>query len=159
MESKIKIKIYKTLSRNDTGETHSHQSGISIPKEIANTSVFPKLGTERLNPREEITFYDDTNTQWKFQYIYYNDLYFGKERRKAHDEYRLTCVTKYIKQNSIKSGDTIWFSIDDNDVRRIGFERQVENEEEVEIKEKTVSNVIKLSNGWRYIEIKGGRKK
>lgn len=149
-----KIKIYKTLTRNDTGETKSHQSGITIPKEIADTEIFPKLGKDKLNPREEIIFYDEENTAWKFQYIYYNDIFFGKEKRKGHDEHRLTCVTQYIKKNLIKSGDSIWFSIDDKNVRRIGFERSKCDE----IEKRYEDNVIKLSNGWRYIEIKGGIK-
>jgi len=147
-----KIKIYKTLTRNDTGETKSHQSGITIPKEIADTEIFPKLGINQLNPRIEIIFFDEEKTAWKFQYIYYNDIYFGKEKKKGHDEHRLTCVTKYIKQNSIKSGDSIWFSIDENNVRKIGFERAKDEEKENEYD----NNIIRLSNGWRYIEIKGG---
>ena len=76
----------------------------------------------------------------------------GKEKKKAHDEHRLTCVRKYIKQNDIKSGDSIWFSIDENNVRRIGFEKTKASE----TNNKYEDNVIKLSNGWRYIEIKGG---
>lgn len=150
-----RIKIYKTLTRNDTGETNSHQSGITIPKEIAKTRIFPELGTEQLNPRVELVFYDENNTAWKFQYIYYNDLYFGKEKKKAHDEHRLTCVRQYIKENKIKSGDSIWFSIDENNVRRIGFESEREEEENIMDNEKII---LKLSNGWKCIEIKGGRK-
>lgn len=146
------MKIYKTLTRNDTGETNSHQSGITIPKEIAKTRVFPELGIDKLNPRVEIVFFDEENVAWKFQYVYYNDIYFGKEKKRAHDEHRLTCVTKYIKQNSIKSGDSIWFSIDENNVRKIGFEKAKKEE----IENKYENNIIKLSNGWRYIEIKGG---
>ena len=68
-------KYFKTLSRNDTGETHSHQSGISIPKLVARTPVFPQLGKEELNPRTEVCFFDEENTCWKFQYIYYNDVF------------------------------------------------------------------------------------
>ena len=59
-----------------------------------------------------------------------------------------------LKKNLIKSGDSIWFSIDDKNVRRIGFERSKCDE----IEKRYEDNVIKLSNGWRYIEIKGGIK-
>ena len=74
----MSIKLYKVLSKNDTGETHSHQSGISIPKAVASSGIFPELTTETLNPRTDITFYDEDNVAWTFQYIYYNDIYFGK---------------------------------------------------------------------------------
>ena len=35
--------LFKVLSRNDTGETGGHQSGISIPKNVASSSIFPKI--------------------------------------------------------------------------------------------------------------------
>ena len=89
MSNKILIKVFKTLSRNDTGETNSHQSGISIPKKVASSGIFPDLGTEILNPREELIFFDKDNKVWKFQYIYYNDVFFGKPKKLAHNEYKL----------------------------------------------------------------------
>ena len=41
-------------------------------------------------------------------------MFFGKPKEKAHNEHRLTCTRKYMQDNGIKSGDTIWFSIDEN---------------------------------------------
>ena len=143
----MRVRIYKTLTRNDTGETHSHQSGITIPSKVASSGIFPELGILKLNPRKEITFYDEEKKPWTFQYIYYNDIYFGKEKQKAHNEHRLTCVTAYIKENNIMSGDSIWFEIDDNGVRRIGFEKQAE-----EI-EKPQDFIIKLGSGWRSVRM------
>lgn len=140
------IKIYKTLTRNDTGETHSHQSGITIPVKVAKSGVFPDMGTDKLNPRVPLLFYDENHNLWEFQYIYYNDVFFGKPRHQAHNEHRLTCITKYIAENDIKSGDSVWFSIDEKGVRRIGFERA-----EQEIKTEKVP-VIKLGKNWRYIQ-------
>ncbi len=143
----MRVRIYKVLSKNDTGETHSHQSGITIPVDVARSGIFPELGIKELNPRIEVIFYDEQKRPWKFQYIYYNDVFFGKERQKSHNEHRLTCVTDFIKENQIVSGDSIWFEIDDNGVRHIGFERASNvsnNDEEVS---------IKLGSGWRYIKI------
>lgn len=121
-------KFFKTLSRNDTGETRSHQSGISIPKLVAKTSVFPQLGKDELNPRTEVCFFDEENTCWKFQYIYYNDIFHGKPKGKGHDEFRMTCVIDFIRQYKIKAGDSIWFGVDEHGVKRIGFVKQ-ENED------------------------------
>lgn len=141
---RYKVKVWKTLSKNDTGETHSHQSGISIIKDIACVGVFPKLGIETLNPRVEIKFLDENNKEWTFQYIYYNDKYHGKPVGKSHDEFRLTRVKDFIKDNSIVSGDSIWFAIDENNQRRIGFDKNSNSES---------SDVIYANKGWKILKI------
>lgn len=145
----MSLKLFKVLSRNDTGETHSHQSGISIPKPVASSGIFPELTTETLNPRTDVTFYDEEGVAWTFQYIYYNDVFFGKPREKGHNEFRLTCVREYIKKYDIKAGNEIWFSIDDNGVRHIGYVSE-KQEAQLLIDDK---RVIKLSPGWRCIEL------
>lgn len=144
----MSLKVYKVLSKNDTGETHSHQSGITIPKTVARSGIFPELSTEILNQRTDITFFDEEGVAWSFQYIYYNDIFFGKPREKGHNEFRLTCVREYIKKYNIKSGNQIWFSIDDNGVRHIGY---IDEKKESNINENGV-RVIKLSPGWHCIE-------
>lgn len=121
--SHYKEQLFKVLSRNDTGETGGHQSGISIPKFVAQSSVFPKMNRDILNHRCDITFTDEYGNNWDMQYIYYNDKYHGKPKEKCHDEFRLTCTNKFIRENSIKSGDQIWFAIDDSGKRFIGFLR------------------------------------
>ena len=146
------IKVYKVLTRNDTGETHSHQSGMSVPKEIARSGIFPILGKDRLNPRVEVDFYDDNSVKWTFQYIYYNDLFFGKEKGKGHDEYRLTCIKDFLRSNMVVSGDSIWFYIDDNGIRHVGIEKQnqsIYNDEDGNIKITISSN-----SNWKYVKIK-----
>lgn len=140
-----RIKLSKVLTKNDTGETHSHQSGITIPKGVADSGIFPEMPIDKLNPREEITFYDEHKVGWTFQYIYYNDVFFGKPKEKAHNEHRLTCTRKYMQDNGIKSGDTIWFSIDEKGVRHIGFVKQAE--------EGKIITKIVIGSGWRYIKI------
>ena len=42
--SQFEEQLFKVLSRNDTGETGGHQSGISIPKDVAKSSIFPNMG-------------------------------------------------------------------------------------------------------------------
>jgi len=144
----MNIKVYKVLSKNDTGETHSHQSGITIPKTVAKSGIFPEMSTKILNQRTDITFFDEDGVAWTFQYIYYNDIFFGKPREKGHNEFRLTCVREYIKKYNIKSGNQIWFSIDDNGVRHIGY---IDGSSDEELKFEDVK-VIKLSPGWHCIE-------
>ena len=126
----FKEQLFKVLSRNDTGETGGHQSGISIPKPVASSSIFPKMSKEILNQRREINFYDEGGTKWVLQYIYYNDKYHGKPANKCHDEFRLTCTNAYIQKNGIKSGDRIWFAVDDEGNRFMGFVRQGETYDE-----------------------------
>lgn len=121
MESKLKLIMFKTLSRNDTGETHSHQSGISIPKDAARTEVFPFLGIETLNPRVTIDFYDEDGEEWCFEYIYYNDKFHGKDSKRAHNEFRLTRVIDFLRKLGAHSGDKIWFGLDEFGMRRIGL--------------------------------------
>ena len=159
-----KIKTWKTLSKNDTGETHSHQSGISIPKEVAKTSIFPQLGTDTINPRVEVVFYDENDNAYKFQYIYYNDVFFRPDKKRGHNEFRITCVKDYIGKNSIKSGDKIWFALDKNNVRRIGFERASTTNETEQVNEPEKDNkdnkqfVLVLKGGWKCINYSGGNK-
>jgi hypothetical protein len=119
----FKEQLFKTLSRNDTGETGGHQSGISIPKDVARSSIFPQMSTQFLNPRREIVFVDEGGRDWTLQYIYYNDKYHGKPAGKCHDEFRLTCTNAYLREHNIKSGDQIWFAITEDGERHIGFLR------------------------------------
>lgn len=140
-------KIYKVLSRNDTGETKSHQSGISIPKNVIVSGILPSLGTDKLNPRIILDFVDPKGKRWEFPYIYYNDAFFGKEPRKSHNEYRITCVIKFLREYNIKSGDTIWFSLTDDNIRHIGVEYQKLNDNS----EKKVKKIV-LGKGWHYFE-------
>ena len=143
------LKLFKVLSKNDTGETNSHQSGISIPKSVASSGIFPILSTDVLNPRTDVTFYDEEGIAWTFQYIYYNDVFFGKKHGKGHNEYRLTCVKEYMKKHNVKAGKEIWFSIDSKGIRHIGYVSEV-REAKLLINDR---RTIKISPGWRCIEL------
>ena len=147
-------KVFKTLSRNDTGETKSHQSGISIPKNIVELGIFPDLGTEELNPRKTLDFFEEDGTFWTFQFIYYNDYYFGKPKNKCHNEYRLTRVIDLIRKHKIKSGDEIYFYIDISGIRKVGFAKQELTElieTDLNTKDIKKKNVIILSKNWKTI--------
>ena len=112
--------ISKVLSSNDTGETGGHQAGMLIPKGGEILEFFPALNGDETNPRTYLYFIDDVNKRWKFNFIYYNNKFFGGTR----NEYRLTGMTAYIRQNNLKTGDTIVLSRDDTGILSIRFERQ-----------------------------------
>jgi len=100
----MSVSLYKILSKNDTGETGGHQDGFHIPKTREALSFFPNLDEGAKNPRAQIVFLDpETNEQWAFSFIYYNNKFFGGTR----NEYRLTRVARYIKSKGLSSGDTV----------------------------------------------------
>lgn len=112
--------ISKILSLNDTGETGGHQAGILIPKGGDILQFFPELDADEKNPRISLYFIDEANQRWKFNFIYYNNKFFGGTR----NEYRLTGMTEYIRQNNLKAGDSIVLSRDDTGVLTIRGIRQ-----------------------------------
>lgn len=88
-------------------------------------------------------FLDDSGTFWEFAYIYYNNIFFEGTR----NEYRLTRMTKYVRQANLVAGDELILVRDDNDRYRISFRRKQQTE--------PAKGVLKLGTGWRIIEIQG----
>jgi hypothetical protein len=92
----------KRLSENDVGETNSHQAGFLIPKEFVNNGLFEVLPTDILNPRLKLRVTDLTDgSNLYLSYIFYNNRCFGGTRF----EYRLTGLTRWIKNHGLRSGD------------------------------------------------------
>jgi hypothetical protein len=97
----------KKLSDNDVGTTNSHQAGFLIPKSLVEEGLFEKLSDENLNPRLKLRFLDlSDNSEIFISYIYYNNKFFNGTRH----EYRLTGLTRWIKNHGLRSGDTIQIS-------------------------------------------------
>lgn len=136
--------IAKVLSANDTGETGGHQAGILVPREERLLSFFPRLDPTQYNPRCHLKFVDDSGTFWEFAYIYYNNAFFDGTR----NEYRLTRMTKYIRQANLVAGDEI-ILVRDEDRYRVTHKRKQQTEQ--------AKDVLKLGTGWRVIEIQGDR--
>lgn len=108
----MSVIIRKVLSRNDVSETDAHQAGMYILKE--SVPFFPRLGTNMLNPRVTLRFEDEEGRFWTFDFIYYNNAYFGGTR----DEYRLTPMNDYFSLYGIKAGDIIILEkIDDGNLK------------------------------------------
>ena len=103
-------RIAKILSANDVGATGAHQSGILVPKDPDVLSFFPLLDARHYNPRCHLQFIDDSGTSWTFAFIYYNNSLFGK----GVNEYRLTRMTRYIRQAGLSAGDELILTRDDD---------------------------------------------
>jgi hypothetical protein len=131
--------ISKVLSSNDIGLTGGHQAGILVPKQEDILSFFPKLDNLQKNPRYLLTFIDDCNQRWEFSFIYYNNVFFGGTR----NEYRLTRMTKYIRENNLKIGDQLILINGTDGIKRISFSRNG----------KQVSGKLRLSSEWKVIQL------
>ena len=137
------MKVSKILSKNDTGETGGHQAGILVPKKEQLLNFFPRLDGTVKNPRITLNFIDDFNICWQFNYIYYNNKFFGGTR----DEYRLTCMTPYIKKYKLSEGDTVTFSREQDDYT---ISCKVIDCDDTQGQDE---HIIKLSDKWRVIKI------
>jgi hypothetical protein len=99
--------VQKILSDNDVGATNSHQAGFLIPKEFVKKGLFEVLSDENLNPRLRLRLVDlSDGSEIYCSYIYYNNRNFGGTRL----EYRLTGLTRWIKNHGLRSGDVIQIS-------------------------------------------------
>ncbi|MCR5704073.1 MAG: hypothetical protein K6G85_05570 [Eubacterium sp.] len=135
-------KVSKILTLTDVGKTNSHLSAIRIPSNVVGSKVLPELSKEVLNPKIDLVFYDENGKAWVFPYIFYNDKFHGKPARLSHNEYRLSRVKDYINAYGIQEEDEIWFSIDDNGIRRIGFVRK-------EVPKEPDDGIIHIRGGWK----------
>ena len=94
----------KRLSTNDVGATKSHQAGFLIPKSLVRGGLFDSLTEHALNPRMHLKFHDTSSDLLFYpNFIYYNNKYFGGTRY----EYRLTGLTKWIRESGLEEGDSI----------------------------------------------------
>jgi len=139
----VTAQITKTLSANDVGETGAHQAGILVPKDLSILSFFPSLNPTEKNPRVKLVFRErDGITRWDFNFIYYNNLYFGGTR----NEYRLTCMTKYLRARNAGVGDQVVLSKDGDGRLNVEIIR-------LSAPQYKEDDVLILSGGWKVIKI------
>lgn len=143
--------ITKVLSMNDTGETGGHQAGILVPKGGDVLRFFPDLGNEEKNPRTSMYFRDESGKTWKLNFIYYNNRFF--DEKGTRNEYRLTGMTAFFRQNSLKAGDSITLVHLPDGTDEIRYKRnsspniKVTTTENEQVKKRLV-----LSTDWKVIE-------
>jgi hypothetical protein len=134
--------ISKVMSANDVGFTRTHQAGMLIPKDPRVLGFFPVLAADEYNPRQSILFEDSGGERWKFSFIYYNNRLHGRGTR---NEYRLTGMTRFMRQSALKSGDSLVLSREDQQYR-IRVERSGAEETPKS------PNRLVLSAGWVVID-------
>jgi hypothetical protein len=132
------ITIEKELSENDTGETGGHQAGMLVPKSMLD--FFPTLPSGVKNPRRVLDLIDQAGRVWSFNFIYYNNRFFGGTR----NEYRLTGMTEFVRAFNLKAGDRIVLERISDRLSRIRYRRKHEPIER---------GILKLAGaGWRVID-------
>jgi hypothetical protein len=129
----------KVLSKNDTGQSGSHQAGILVPKGSDDLlSFFPTLDGAKKNPDAMIDCLDEDGRWWRFRFIYYNN--------KLHDaggtrnEYRITRMTQYLRSIGAFEGQSLVFEASDDRTYKI----------RLLAKSPETLEVTKLS-GWRRV--------
>lgn len=137
--------ISKILSANDTGETGGHQAGLLIPKEERILSFFPTLDKTKLNPRSHLQFQDMDGRFWEFAFIYYNNKFFNGTR----NEYRLTRMTRYIRQAGLRAGDEVFMRFRAAEGYSISYQRK---SAKTTIEKKKTGTVLRLGSGWKIID-------
>lgn len=76
---------------------------------------FPELQLGIKDPRVTLDFEDECGDIWRFDFIYYNNIYFTVNRKR--NEYRLTPMNKYFECFGIKAGDTIILCRDESKLK------------------------------------------
>lgn len=142
----ISKSISKILSDNDIGDTGGHQAGMLIPKREYLLGFFPPLDITAKNPRTSMYFMDISNKVWKFQFIYYNNKFFGGTR----NEYRLTGMTGFYREANLKSGDEVVLTRKENQLF-ITYNRKKDIVKETETEYGTKKTIIVLGGGWKVI--------
>ena len=138
--------ISKVLSANDTGGTGAHQAGLLVPKEKEILSFFPKLDAAVRNPRAHLFFEDHAGSSWEFAFIYYNNKFFGGTR----NEYRLTRMTRYIREAGLVAGDIVTLHHRENEGYSISYHRLCTAGSAQNIEGRTV---LSLGSGWKVIDL------
>jgi hypothetical protein len=113
------ITLEKVLTANDVGSTGGHQAGIAVPKTKEAMGFFPRLDPNALNPRMLIRFGDRASgTPIDLTYVYYNGKLHGSSTR---NEYRLTGMTRYLRDRGALEGDILSFVRSDSDAYSLEF--------------------------------------
>ncbi len=140
------ITVTKVLSANDTGETGAHQAGLLVPKRPELLAFFPPLDSSIRNPRVHLQFEDDTGSVREFAFIYYNNRFFGGTR----NEYRLTRMTRYMRETGLVSGDAVILRRAPDGSYSISCRRHQDGHT---IRDEPGRPILRLGNQWTVIHL------
>lgn len=139
----------KTLSANDVGSTGGHMGGILVPRSDGQLLAFlPTLDPGELNPSAWIECETPDGQVLRLRFVYYNNrLHATKGTR---NEYRITWLTKFLRDAGAKEGDTFEISRREGKARyRI---RVIARDEVADSSEEDDAPVrIRLTTGWRRV--------
>lgn len=100
----------KVLSANDVGTTGGHMGGLLIPKgETELLAILPRLDPEIKNPDAWLDCVDDADQALRLRFVYYNNKM--HDERGTRNEYRLTHMTKWFRDNGARAGDEFKISL------------------------------------------------
>jgi hypothetical protein len=138
----------KTLSANDVGTTGGHMGGILVPKGDGELLAFlPPLDPDVLNPSAWIDCETPDGTVLRLRFIYYNNRF--HTQRGTRNEYRITWLTKFLRNANAREGDAFEIS------RTEGQDRYRIRVIPVSSAEHTVEDDgpvrIRLTTGWRRV--------
>ena len=133
------LRVQKTLSPNDTGDTRSHQAGIHVPKALVH--FFPALNDSALNPRVSVQLHNEEGVTGTCTYIHYNNKVVSDGTR---DEYRITRIRSFLTECGARTGDTIEFN-------RVGDNHYLVRIVESDTKPVPNTVVIDLASGWKTV--------
>ena len=96
------MKLIKVLTKNDLGQTGSHQAGFHVPKSLI--GYLPALDEATLNPDcwLVVTCENAGNASWR--YVHYNNKIVSGGTR---DEYRVTHTTSALRLMRAEPGDEL----------------------------------------------------
>lgn len=141
--------ISKVLSGNDLGLTGSHQAGMLIPKNGSVLDFFPTLNKNIKNPRTILYFKDNLGKTWKLNFIYYNNRLV--DPKGTRNEYRLTGMTAFFRENDLEPGDSIILEYATDEVGYIKFKRKNKQKHTQDEAQPVKRLHISLDKGWKVI--------
>lgn len=136
----------KTLSANDAGETKSHQAGMLIPKADHEFRAFlGELDPTIKNPRKTIRCFNEHGEEVELQFIHYNNKF--HDENGTRNEFRLTCLTGYLRQSGAKSGDELELSKEED--QSVFQMKLISNNNSDEPGDETPNRIV--LRGWRRV--------
>lgn len=133
------LRVQKTLSPNDMGDTGSHQAGIHVPKALLN--FFPRLDESTLNPRSNLRLQSEQGLAGTCAYIHYNNKVVSDGTR---DEYRITWIRSFLTECGARTGDTIEFT-------QIGESQYLVKIVASDTRQLADAVVVDLAGGWKTV--------